>query len=57
MGREQTSIIHLFTSGSGNSILDYCFVSPIMAEVVLSQVQNQAEVPLVKKVRTPSLEP
>lgn len=54
---EQTSIIHLFMSGSGNSILDYCFVSPIMAEVVLSQAQNQAEVPLVEKVSTPSLEP
>lgn len=54
---EQASIIHLFTSGSGNSILDYCFGSPIMAEVVLLQAQNQAEVPLVEKMSTPSLEP
>lgn len=51
---EQTSGIYLLTSGSGSSILDYCLVSPIMAEVVLSQAQNQAEVPLVEKVSTPS---
>lgn len=37
----------LFTSGGGSNILDYYFLSPIMAEVVLSQAQNQVKVPLV----------
>lgn len=40
---EQTGIFHLFMSGGGSSILDYCFVSTIMAKVVLSQAKNLAD--------------